>query len=818
MTMWWRDLRLAGRALWKSPGFTAVAMLTLALGIGVNLALFGILNEMLLRPKPIARPHELYAVVPADESGQQIGALVYRPYYEAVRREGRLFQEVVGYANIYQKLRTDEGREHIWAQLVVGNYFPFLGVAPVLGRGFLPEENLQAGRSAVTVISHAFWRSHFGAARDVLGRTVTLNDTPLEIVGVAPPGFVGLDCLQPPCLWIPANMEPVLEKKSTSYAIVGRLTEPRLATAIEQHLTPIVADITRGLGASEFPQLSLQGISPDFAGIRLEPIGRGLLGTSHVRASIVRFLGFSGVATTLLLLIACANVAGLFVARALQRRKESATRIALGATRLDLMRQVICEGILIAAGGTIGAALAFSWVSRTIMSFAAWWPGAPLRVAPDLRVLLFAVGAVLAVGIGFSLLPALQASQFNPCSALKDGQGTGRRQWLRHGLIVTQVAGSLVLLCGATLCLRSMSKQLAVDLGYDHDRLITVPLDLERIGFTEDTFGPQMAEIIRRMASIPGVEQACMTPVRLMGGRKVHLDVSAYMGDGYRLEGYNSPNDNAIELGCHPAVGPDMFTAMGIPILRGRDFSQDDMKAGRKVAIVNESLVQKYWPNQNPLSKHIWRREVIGVVMDACFSEYDEQLEPTVFWITKKKELLHANLLIRTAADARGMLTGVRAELGRIHPRLAQGKVCTVRDLIRDALAFQHMAMRILAVLGVLALVLAAVGTYGVMAYVVNSRTREIGIRVAVGATRGDVMRLVLFMGVRLGLIAVAIGVPLALAAAGLLRHHLASVSPFDPVSFVAVTACVLAVLIAACWLPARRAARVDPMVALRYE
>jgi len=550
-------------------------------------------------------------------------------------------------------------------------------------------------------------------------------------------------------------------------------------------------------------------------------MGRGLLGTSRslLKPKIVNFLKFATIATVLLLLIACANVAGLFLARALQRRKETATRVALGATRFDLLRQVVCEGILVAAGGTLGTLLAFSWVSRSIVQFVSWWPGMPLRLMPDVRILLFAAGAVLAVGIGASILPALQASAFEPFAALKDGGGAGRRRlWLRHGLIVTQVAGSLVLLCGAMLCLRSMSKQLAVDLGYDHDRLISVPLDLERIGFTEDTFGPQLAEIIRRMTSIPGVEQACATPVHLMSGLMTHLDVSEYMGDGYRLEGYDLPHDQTVELGFYPAVGADMFTAIGIPILRGRDFSQDDIDAGRKVAIVNESLVQKYWPDQSPLGKFIRGREVIGVVKDACFNEYDEQLEPTVFWMTKKKELLHANLLIRTTGDARGMLTAVRAELGRIHPKLAQGKVRTVRDLIRDALAFQHTSMRILGALGVLAIVLASVGTYGVMAYVVSSRTREIGIRMAIGATQRDVMWRILSTGLRLWLIATAIGIPLALAGAIVLRHQIAGISPFDPASFIAVTGAVLAALVAACYLPARRAAKVDPMEALRHE
>jgi predicted permease len=815
----WQDVRYALRMLARSPGFTAVAVLTLALGIGANLALFGILKEMLLRPKPVARPGELWSIVPANRAGQTVGENLCRPYYEAFRKDKGVFKGIIGYAGIEPKLHTRDGWERIEAQLVSEDYFSFLGITPVLGRGFLPEEGAQAGAGVVAVISHAFWKRQFAGMKDVLGKTVTLNNTVVEIVGVAPKEFTGLD-LQSPCLWMPANMEPVLGAL-TVYEFVGRLAEPELAATAEDHLTPIAAEVEKELDGGNDPRWYPYSTSPDFHRIRLEPMGRGLLGTSRslLKPKIVNFLKFAAIATVLLLLIACANVAGLFLARALQRRKETATRVALGATRYDLLRQVVCEGVLIAAGGTLGALLAFSWVSRTIMQFVTWWPGMPLRLVPDVRILLFAAGAVLAVGIGASILPALQASVFEPFAALKDGGGAGReRLWLRHGLIVTQVAGSLVLLCGAMLCLRSMSKQLAVDLGYDHDRLITVPLDLERIGFTEDTFGPQLAEIIRRMTSIPGVEQACATPVHLMGGRKTHLDVSAYQGDGYRLEGYNLPNDETVELGFYPAVGADMFTAIGIPILRGRDFSQDDIDAGRKVAIVNESLVQKYWPNQDPLGKFIYRREVIGVVKDACFDEYDEHLEPTVFWITKKKELLHANLLIRTTGDARHVLTAVRGELGRIHPKLAQGKVCTVRDLIRDALAFQHTSMRILGALGVLALVLASVGTYGVMAYVVSSRTREIGIRMAIGATQGNVMWRVLSTGLRLWLIATAIGIPLALAGAVVLRHQIAGISPFDPASFIAVTGAVLIALVAACWLPARRAAKIDPMVALRCE
>ena len=804
------DLRFACRQLLKNPGFTAVAVLTLALGIGANLALFAMFNELLLRPKPVANPDELWAIEPADSARQPIAIAVGRHYYEAIRQHVRVFKGVIGYGGITPKMRNKEGAERIRAELVSGDYFSFLGVPLVLGRDFLPEEDAKLGTHSVAVISHAFWQSQFGGAADVIGSTVTINDKVIEIVGVAPRGFNGLAFMQP-ALWMPTSMEKLLDE-FTQYEFVGRLAEPGQADAAAELLVPVVAEVTsRGI----MPGYESYGYAPGFQGVRLEPIGRGLPGVAPNKQQILDFLKFAGVATVLLLLIAGANVASLFLARALQRRKEMATRLALGATRGVLVRQLVGEGLLIAALGTAGALLAFSWIGGVITQFATWWPGPALHPVFDLRLLLFAFGSLLLVGVGFSLFPALSATGFQPFTALKDAEGGDgshqKRTWLRHTLIVGQIVGSLVLLCGATLCLRSMSRQLAVDVGFPSDRLAIAPLNLERIGVTTNTVAVELAEIARRISLIPGVEQVGLAASEPLAGES-NRGIP-------QLEGYESPVGQAVWF-SYAEVGPNVFGALGVPVLRGREISQSDIELDRGVVLVNESFVNKFWPGQEPLGRRIQRLgvDVIGVVKDVRYSRFDTPPKPMMFRVAWKGSLLHPKLLIRAKRDPCQLGPGVRAELARIHPRLVQGEVCTLRDTMKNMLAVQLGALRVLSVLGGLGLALAVIGTYGVMAYLVARRTREIGVRIALGATRGTVIRLLLFTGLRLGLIALAIGIPLALGTAGLLRNQLAGISPFDPVSFLTVTAIVLAALMAACWLPARRAAKVDPMEALRYE
>jgi predicted permease len=752
------DLTFAFRQLLKNPGFTAAAVLTLALGIGANLAIFGILNELLLRPRPVNSPDELWAITPADSAGRPIPANVTRPYYDAIRRHQLPFKAVIGHAGI----------------------------------------------------SHGFWQSQFGGAADVIGKTVTLNDKVVEVVGVAPPGFSGLGVAQP-SLWMPVSMEMLMDQ-FTSYRLVGRLADPGQAPTAAELVAPIVAEVTKELAGFTDPQWFRYGYHPNFQNVRLEPIGRGLLGMMFGRERVLGFLRFASVATVLLLLIACANVASLFLARAMQRRKEIATRLGLGATRARLVRQLVGEGILVSALGTVAALLVFSWIGTFMMKLGNWWRDPALALVLDWRVFLFAAGCALAVGLVFSLAPALQVTRIELFNALKSADSgdtsTRTRGWLRQGLIVAQIVGSLLLLCGATLCLRSMNSQLAADVGFQTARLAVAPLNLERIGFTTNTVAPQLAEITRRVALIPGVWQVGVSRSEPFDGSESGMGLP-------QLDGYRSPDGGPVFI--HFAdVGPDTFAALGVPVLRGREINHIDLELGRKVVVVNESFVRKFWPDQEPLGKQIQNDEVVGVVRDARVGRFDVLPPPMMFRSASREDLLYPKLIVQAKGNSRHVIAALRAELAAIHPRLVEGEISTLHNTMKNAMGAQRAALQILGVLGNLALALAAIGTYGVMAYLVTRRTREIGIRMALGGTRGTVIRLILFSGLRLGLIALAIGIPLAIGASALLRNQLAGISPFDPVSFLAVTVLVLTALLAACWLPARRAARVDPMEALR--
>lgn len=487
-------------------------------------------------------------------------------------------------------------------------------------------------------------------------------------------------------------------------------------------------------------------------------------------------------------------------------------RLSLGATRIRLVRQMVGEGILVSALGTVGALFVYSWAGSLLTRIGDWWRGPALDSALDWRILLFATASAVIVGIAFSVVPALLGMRFDLLTALKDGDAgysSGRdRRLVQKSLIVAQIAGSLMLLCGATLCLRSMSRQLAVDVGFRTDRLAIASLNLERAGFTTNMVASQLAEVARRISLVPGVRNVGLASSEPFDGSRSL--------QGFRnLDGYRSPDGNEITINFAD-VGPNTFAALGVPVRWGREMDFTDLELNRKVAIVNESFVKKYWPDTEPLGKQIGDWEVIGVVQDARYGRFDEPPVPMMYRSASEEQLLNAKLLVQTTDDSRYGVRSIRSELSQINPRLLQGNVSTLRETMKNALALQDTALRILGLLGGLALMLAVIGTYGLVAYLIARRTRELGIRMAVGADRLDIINMVLSAGLRLGIVSLAIGVPVSVAVAGLLRHYLEGISPFDPASFAIVGIIILLASVAACWLPARRAARVDPMVALR--
>jgi len=804
------DLRFAFRQLLKNPGLTAVAVFTLALGIGVNLGLFALLNDLFLKPKPLLRPDELWTIQSADARGQQIYANISRPFYEAFRAHALLTNRVIAYAPIYPKLRTRDGWEMVAAELVSGDYFRLLGVRLVLGRDFLPEEDDKPGTHNVVVVSHEFWRKHLESTSDLAGRTITVNGIIADVVGVAPPEFGGLNVVAPQ-IWLPTSMEFVLDQ-FTTYRPVVRIADRRSVSVIQDALAPLVQDTSKALSGFNDPRWSRYGWAPEFKQVKLQPAGRGVLAAHWNPEGVSTSLALAYAATGLVLLIAAANVANLLLARALRRRKEMATRLAIGASRWVLVRQLMIEGVLLAALGSVGSLLVLNALGGFMASAIPPTLIPSARIVPDWRVVGVAFLAAFAVGAGFSLLPALQATRFDTFAALKDaGSGeraTGRVR-LRSLLVVVQIAASLLLVSCATLCVRSLQKQLAVDVGFDTDHLAVAYVDLEKVGYTTNTAPPLLEALLQRFAVLPGVEAVGMNTGKFFQGFERSMGIPFL--DGYDAKG----KEITFEFS---GIGPGSFGALGVPVRQGRDVSGADLQSTRRLAVVNESFVRKFWPDQQPVGKEILDWEVIGVVRDARLNSPGEPAGPKVFVKVQPTETLRPTFIVRTRGHPRSALADLRTELARVHPLLTGSEIITMREAMRHGLAAARTVQNLFTALTVMALVLAMVGAFGVISFLVSQRRREIGIRFALGATKGQVTGLFLGAGLRLAVIGVVAGLPLALGMSWLLRARFFGLNPFDPASFMISALFVVGVASLACWLPARRAAKVDPMEALRHE
>jgi predicted permease len=816
-----QDLRYALRTAAKSPGFTAVAVVTLGLGIGANTAIFSVVNTLLLRPLRVPDPHRLVVLNKTSLTGT--GPSVSYPDYRDYRDQcGEVFEGILGHDLIHAALRHGDGNDLVWGEIVTGNYFTVLGVAPAPGRGFLPEEDAASGARPVVVLGHGLWKRRFGADPRVVGGAITLNGRGFTVVGVAPEGFTGTEFGLRMDFWVPMAMhaavlpgsKALLESRGARWmSAIARL---RPGVTLEQ-AGAMVRAVARRLEAAH-PEDNAGvtvGLVPETRS-RFPVEARGPIALGAALA-----LGVVG----LVLLIACANVANLLLARAAGRRREIGIRLALGAGRGRLARQLLAESLVLSVlGGAAGLLLAL-WTSDLLLAFR---PPIPytltLDYAPDARVLAFTAIVSLLTAVLFGLAPALKASRTDLLAALKgDAPGSpararGRRPALRSVLVTAQIALSLVVLVSAGLFLASLRNAGAIDPGFDTRGLVLGTFDLGLLGYSEERGRAFHRDLVERLSALPGVSAVSLADNLPLDD--LWNDVGPVVADGQPF-----PADREGIAAEYSVVAPGLFRALGVPLLRGRDFDRRDGADAPAVVIVNRTLADLLWPGRDPIGQRLRigqadapPREVVGVVGDVKYRTLGEGPRPFLWRPVAQAYRSQMSILARTAGDPSGLLDPVRRAFRALDASLPVYGLKTMARHMEHALWWTRMGAVLAAVFGGLALLMAAIGLYGVVSYGVAQRTREIGIRVALGARSGDVLRLVVGQGMRLVLAGSLAGLAASLAAGRVIARLLYGVGAFEPQTLLTTAAILGGAALLATYLPARRAARVDPIEALRHE
>jgi putative ABC transport system permease protein len=809
-----KDVRYGARMLLKRPGLSAIAVITLALGIGANTAIFSLVNTVLLRPLPVNRPEELVSVNSVSQTGDNDIPVFSYPNYRDYRDRNDVLSGLLAYRFSPISVSNNGVNERMWAYLVSGNYFDVLGVKPAVGRFFTMEDDQAAGAHPVMVVTYNCWQKRFGASADAIGKDVIVNGRKFSIIGVAEPGFYGSEISYVPEMWFPMAMLSTIEggsdyrdnRDSSNFFVQGRLKPGVTASQAEAALKSIAAQL-----AAEYPNEN------ENKTVALSP--PGLFG-SFMRGPIVGFAGVLMAVVALVLLLACTNLANLLLARATERRKEIAIRLAIGASRSRLIRQLLTESVLLATlGGAIGLALAY-WLVDAMNALSPPLD-VPLSTSVhiDYRVLLFTGILSALTGVVFGLLPALQTTRPDLVPALKDETSIAgyRRSWLRSGLVVFQVSLSLLLLICAGLVLRGLQHAQLMNPGFISDHAVELGFDLNLQGYDGARTKTFKRQLLDRVRALPGVQYAGVSTF-------VPLSMSINNNNIY-AEGAPQERGANIPSSMTGTASPGYFAALGVDLLEGRDFVDQDGDTRPRAAIVNETFARRFWPGETAVGKRFsfegaagpWI-EVVGVVRDGKYFSLSEDPTAFVYVNLRAEEGSYLTLVVRTAIDPQRMIAALRSEFQQLDSNLPVYSIKTMTEHMSLPLFPARIAAILLGSFGVLALILAAIGIFGVMSYSVSQRTREIGIRMALGASTPGIIRLVVGHGLRMISLGMGIGLAVAFAATRFMSALLYGVSATDTLTFGGIAILLIGVAMLACYLPARRAAQVDPMIALRCE
>jgi predicted permease len=816
-----RDLRYGLRGMRKNAAFTFFAVLTLALGIGTNTTVFTIVNTLLLHPFPAHDPSRLVAVAGTEtKTAKQSGSLlpISYPNLADYAQQNQVFSGTAGYLGpLAMTLGDRGGTQRIFSQLVTKDYFETLGLTPALGRFFRPAEDRSPGSAAVAVLSHSAWQGRFGGMPDVIGRKLQINDAVFTVIGVAPPGFIGISAVFGPDVWLPATMaDQVLpdemrgaleDRTKPLFYGVGRLKPGVTRGQAEANLRAVAVALER-----EYPDAN-EGHTAS-----LLPISDELFSNLGGARSMVFVSAVLLIVVGLVLLIACSNVANLLLARSTARRQEIAVRLALGANRSRLVRQLLTESVLLGLlGGAVGLAVGYGG-TRFLWSFR------PAEVANNLidlkldgNVLLFAIAISILTGLIFGIVPALRESKADVVETLKDNAATAGRSrrsvTVGNFLLAGQVALSLISLITAALFLHSIQRAYQLDPGFQTKHLAIFLMNKGRARYDRARTKALYRDLGERIAGMPNVASVSWAS---------NLPFWARATSGITIEG-RAPRKKADTItSVVNTVDTNYFETMAIPLLEGRTFTDGDRDGTLPVAIINETLAEKYWPGGRALGQRFQlagdkvARQVIGIAKTANYTTLGEAPQPCVYLPLKQNFSDSMNLYVKSKGDPAGVLTAVQQEIRNLDPKIEVSDARTGAKLIGQVLFSAQFVVVLLTAFGLIALALASVGLYGVMAYSVNRRQRELGLRMALGAKQSEVLTLVLRQGMTVVGIGIAAGMVISLLVGRALSASLFGVSPADPLSLGGASAVLITVAVLACYFPARSASRVDPMVALR--